>query len=557
MVTKNLSQKFDVIILGSGIAGSSLATILAKQKAKVLMIDKNSHPRFAIGEALTSHTEKLLSILSHQYSIPEFEHLSSFLKIKQNIPNTACGYKRSFGFLYHQKAQKQSSEARIQWGGGHSSHLYRQEIDSYLVETAKKYGSELLENTVVDDVNIDRNGVEVSINNGEQIRAEYIVDASGYNSVLAKKFDLREQPTRLKTQSRSIFTHMTGVKNADKCINITEKDILSWHQGTVHHIFNGGWMWVIPFDNHEGASNHLCSVGLNLDLKHFPRDKDLTPEQEFHQIVAQFPSINKQFKDAKPARNWIATDRLQYSSSACMGERYYLLPHSEGFIDPIFSMGLIQTFTTISPLAAIILQAIENNDFNRQHFAPLAKLQRDIFDYNDRIANCTYIAYRNFDLLNAWLRVWILQHMVSVSKIVCSNLFKLVLETYRSKDQKDLSQFAEIEYLSKIDPRTPGWGKDYVQKAVLEMEKVEQGTLTPEQAGRNILEIINSASWLFKGCGLADDSNRFMDIITSKRFSMSFIAYSLWSQWFFKQETRPYTFKVKDFIDVSRLKLEY
>ena len=70
---KNMPAQFDVVILGSGMAGSVLATILAKHKAKVLMLDKASHPRFAIGEALTSHTEKLLSLLSHQYAIPELD----------------------------------------------------------------------------------------------------------------------------------------------------------------------------------------------------------------------------------------------------------------------------------------------------------------------------------------------------------------------------------------------------------------------------------------------------------------------------------------------------
>jgi len=65
-------EKFDVIILGSGLAGSILATILAKQGLRILSIDKSSHSRFAIGEAMTPDTDLIMSILSYKFSIPEF-----------------------------------------------------------------------------------------------------------------------------------------------------------------------------------------------------------------------------------------------------------------------------------------------------------------------------------------------------------------------------------------------------------------------------------------------------------------------------------------------------
>ena len=119
-------NQFDVIILGSGVGGATLATILAKHNLNVLMVDKKSHPRYAIGESLTTHTELLLKLLSRNYSIPEFEHLSSFQNIKEHLSTSACGHKRIFGFLYHNEGEEQSSHERIQWGTGDSSHLFRQ-----------------------------------------------------------------------------------------------------------------------------------------------------------------------------------------------------------------------------------------------------------------------------------------------------------------------------------------------------------------------------------------------------------------------------------------------
>ncbi|MEO0971303.1 MAG: NAD(P)-binding protein, partial [Cyanobacteria bacterium J06639_18] len=90
------NKNFDVVVLGSGLAGSIIATILARHNINVLMLDKAAHPRFTIGEAMTPDTDLMMSILSHQYSVPEIGYLSSFENICNHISPSACGLKRSF-----------------------------------------------------------------------------------------------------------------------------------------------------------------------------------------------------------------------------------------------------------------------------------------------------------------------------------------------------------------------------------------------------------------------------------------------------------------------------
>lgn len=553
---QNHSQKFDVIILGSGIAGSTLATILAKYQAKVLMIDKVIHPRFTIGEALTSHTERLLALLSYQYGIPEFNHLSSFDKINDNIPDSNCGFKRSFGFLYHQEGQPQSPSERIQWGVTRSTHLFRQEIDHYLVQVATKYGSQLLSEKNVTDIDISHEGVTVKLENGEEFQGKYIVDASGYRSILATKFGLREQPTRFQTKSRSLFNHMVDVKNIDDCLSTDENKLMPWYKGTVHHVFDGGWMWIIPFNNHARSSNPICSVGLNLDINRFPKNNAITPEIEFRNFLSKFPTIANQFENAHTVRKWVSTDRLQYSSHSCTGERFFILPHAAGFVDPIFSPGLIQTFITISPLAALIIQALTDNDYSRRRFASLEHLQQRIFDYNDRIANCTYIAFQNFELMNVWLRVWIMQHMMSVGKLSWNPLLDLVLEDRQEYTPKDWSRFTGIDYLKDIDPVIEGWGNNYVRRAITKLEEMEKDLLSPEETVSEIISLLDSTSWLFKACGVTNPSKHFIDLLKSSRFNLSFLAYSFWSQFFLKKETRPFNVNIKGYINAVRWGVE-
>ena len=59
-----------------------------------------------------------------------------------------------------------------------------------------------------------------------------------------------------------------------------------WHEGTVHHVFDGGWFWIIPFDNAQGSENPLCSIGLTLDMRKYPH-RGVPPQQEFEEIVAR------------------------------------------------------------------------------------------------------------------------------------------------------------------------------------------------------------------------------------------------------------------------------
>jgi FADH2 O2-dependent halogenase len=92
-------------------------------------------------------------------------------------------------------------------------------------------------------------------------------------------------------------------------------------QGTLHHIFKGGWLWIIPFNNHPASTNPLCSVGLQLDPRLYPQRDDLTPEEEFREFIHQFPDMEAQLKETRAVRDWVRIDRLQYSAHHIVGDR--------------------------------------------------------------------------------------------------------------------------------------------------------------------------------------------------------------------------------------------
>ena len=408
---KLYSQKFDVAIIGSGIAGSSLGAILARHGLKVIIFEAKSHPRFAIGESMILETSEMLRSMAEIYSVPELAYFSSenyFSHI-----GTSHGVKRHFSYLYHSKNQAHNPAHLLQavipkQPYGHELHLYRQDSDYFLMTTAIRYDATVLQNTGVQDVEIESTRVQIIAESGDCFEADYIVDAGGFRSLLANKFDLRDSD--LQAHSRAIFTHMVNVP----CYHHTGTSQVDFDipfrlcEGTLHHLFEGGWLWVIPFDNHSQATNPLSSVGLMLDPRIHPIRKDVSPEEEFYSFIAKFPSLQSQLQSAKAVRSWTGTGRIQYSSKKIVGDRFCLLGHAAGFVEPLFSKGLYTSLSSVSMLANLLVKAKDTKDYSAAKFQPLEDLTLAFLKNNDRLIANAYRTFSYYPLWSLYSVLWLL-----------------------------------------------------------------------------------------------------------------------------------------------------
>ncbi|MGK8522556.1 NAD(P)/FAD-dependent oxidoreductase [Nocardia asteroides] len=336
-MTSPHDTRYDVAILGAGIAGSTLATILARHDLKVLLLDAGVHPRFVVGESTIPHATTTVRILAERYDVPELRALATFDGTAEHVTRS-CGRKQNFGFVYHEQGMPADpgKANQVVLSSGYrraESHWFRQDIDAYVFHLAVRYGATARSNTRVTDIDVDAGrGVELRTAAGESFTAEYLVDATGFRSVLAERFGLREQPTRARTRSRSLFTHMVGVEPFDDIAPVAYDAPTRWHNGTLHHVFDGGWLWVIPFDNNDRSLNPLCSVGLTLTGDAVDDDRP-APEQEFRAFLDRFPDVAGQFRSAAAVRPWVSTGRLQYSASGTVGDRFCLTAQSAGAIE--------------------------------------------------------------------------------------------------------------------------------------------------------------------------------------------------------------------------------
>ncbi|ATL66400.1 NAD(P)/FAD-dependent oxidoreductase [Nocardia terpenica] len=405
---RDTETTFDVAIIGSGMSGAVLGMILARHGVRVLMIEGGVHPRFAVGESTIPHTSLLSCMLAERYDVPELETIAYPERIHREVASTS-GIKRSFGFAYHRAGQ--IYDPRDSFAIGTSSkdenHLFRQDVDAWLSYQAVRYGAVLRQQTRVRDIEIDDSGVTLHTQHagGETtVRARYLVDGSGFRSVVAEKYGLRENPPRFAHHSRSMFTHMVdvGVFDPDSPMSVP------WNQSTLHHVFEGGWLWVIPFDNREGTTNPLVSIGLTIDPRVYPKPENVPAEVEFQQFLDRFPSVEPQFARAKTVRPWVNTGRLQYSSSRSVGHRWSMMSHASGALDPLFSRGLINTLEVTAALVDPLLEALREDDFADERFGHLEAMHRRVLGFNDRLVAGAFTATADFDLWNAWLRVWAL-----------------------------------------------------------------------------------------------------------------------------------------------------
>ena len=179
-------------------------------------------------------------------------------------------------------------------------------------------------------------------------------------------------------------------------------------EGTLHHIFRGGWLWVIPFNNYADATNPLCSVGLQLDPRLYPDRPDLSPEEEFFAFLDRYPDMARHLRGGKAVRPWTRTGRIQYSSARVVGDRFCLLGHAAGFVDPLFSKGLYSTLSATFLCAHLLLQAQQDGDYSAARFAPLETLTLNYLDAADQLVARSYDSFANHKLWTVMSVQWLL-----------------------------------------------------------------------------------------------------------------------------------------------------
>ncbi len=370
-------ELFDLAIVGSAFGGSLMASIARRLGRSVVLIERGRHPRFAIGESSTPLTNLFLEQLADRYDLPRIRAFSKWGTWQKTHPKVAAGLKRGFSFYHHELSTPwsprpdRSNELLVAASPNDDiadTHWYRPDFDAFLVEEAVSLGAIHVDQTELTAFSERPDGIHLTgIRQGElmEFRARFLVDASGPRGFLWKHLDLGEEPIEGFPDREALFTHFSGVRHWESCVtsitpsagdpsrsdpNPKAAPPFPIDDAALHHVFPGGWMWVLRFNN------GISSAGFSVSPEIAGSVRLETGAPAWSRLLERLPSVAMQFADAQSIHPFVHLPSVAFRCPRCVGRRWALLPSAMGFLDPLLSTGFPLTLLGIRRLAGLLEQ---------------------------------------------------------------------------------------------------------------------------------------------------------------------------------------------------------
>jgi tetracycline 7-halogenase / FADH2 O2-dependent halogenase len=395
---------FDLAIVGSGFAGSLLALVGRRIGKSVLLLEKGAHPRFAIGESSSPLANVLLEEIATRWNLPRLRPLATWGAWRRAYPELACGLKRGFSFFHHAdglpfgNAPDRSDQLLVAASPNDEvgdTHWYRPDLDLFLVNEAAAAGVHYVDRAALGHVTRHEGGWRLEGGQSGHpfsFRARFLVDASGRDTALSSALECGsagpEGPPR-----QALFTHFTGVRRFDERSGPASVGTPPYpvDDAAVHHVFPGGWIWVLRF------SNGITSAGVAAEDA---LARELGLEEggtAWTRLLNRLPSVGAQFETARVTRSFVHAPRLAFRRTRAAGPGWALLPSAAAFADPLLSTGFPLALLGVLRLA----EALEE-DFTTPRFglrlAAYSALTLEEADRTARLVAALYSSFADFPL---------------------------------------------------------------------------------------------------------------------------------------------------------------
>lgn len=336
----NQKTNYDVIVIGGGPAGSTVASILSREGRSVVLFEKERFPRHHIGESLmtdTYQTFQRMGLLEKLKSSPFVR------KYSVQFANPAGKESRPFYFfeaLHH--------EAAVTW------QVTRAQFDLMLIEHAADQGADVHQETQIKRVLFDGDrayGVEALMKDGslQKFEARVVVDATGQTAMLSNKFGWRVRDPKLK--KAVLYSYFKGA-HREPDLNGGATLVLRTPLGS------NGWFWYIPLEN------DITSVGVVADPEYLVKGRGQDLAKIFHEEIEKVESCRRRVGNAIRVDKIYSILDYSYRSMKCAGDGFILIGDAYGFLDPIYSSGVLLALKMAELAADSIHDAFRENDFS-------------------------------------------------------------------------------------------------------------------------------------------------------------------------------------------------
>ena len=324
-------EECDVLVIGGGPAGSTVATLLARQGRKVVMLEKDHHPRFHIGESLLPGNVEL------------FDHLG----VREQVDRIGMP-KHGIEFVPPDSDARSYVEFSEGWDPSKSSawQVRRSDLDELLFRNAAKQGAITFEGAQARQVSFDDQGANVQVRRDDgstgEWRARFVVDASGRDTLLANKFKTKQKNP--DHNSTALFGHF---RHARRLSGRREGNIsICW--------FEHGWFWFIPL------ADGTTSVGAVCWAYYLKARGGKSLKEYFFETIALCPELQDRLKEATLVDDAVhATGNFSYCSTEATGNRHLLVGDAFTFIDPMFSSGVYLAMRSGFDAAEMVAVALD------------------------------------------------------------------------------------------------------------------------------------------------------------------------------------------------------
>ncbi|HEX4283636.1 MAG TPA: tryptophan 7-halogenase [Terracidiphilus sp.] len=363
MRSTQLKSSYDIAIAGSGFAGSLMAMIARRLGYSVMLLERGRHPRTVIGESSTPLANLLFEELCQRYELPALAPLAKWGTWQRTYPHIGCGLKRGFSFYHHPSAAPDDPSANFATqllvaASPHDeigdTHWYRADFDALLVEHAQQIGVDYADETRVETVLCKPDGVRLagtSCGAPFSFDVRFLIDATGPRGLLQRGLKLRESELRGYPQTQALWSHFEGVaRPTDSTLGVPP---YSPQDAAVHQLFDGGWIWVLRFNN------GITSAGVAVTDAVAGQVGLTEGEPAWRRLLSRMPHLQTQFSNAHAVEPFRHIPRLASLSEQVVGESWAMLPSAAGFVDPLLSTGFPLTLLGIERLAKILESGLD------------------------------------------------------------------------------------------------------------------------------------------------------------------------------------------------------